>query len=345
MSFKSAVLAVLTLTATAMPAFAGEGKFSALMFGDAYWMAANHDSTLKDMNGLWIRRFFLTYDYKFDDKWSARMRTEANMPGDFKTAGTISLFMKDAYIKWQYKETHAALMGIQLAPTVATYEDVWGYRSIEKAPVELQAWASSRDAGIGLTGDFGAGKKVGYHLLVGNGNNYNAENNTRKNAQGAIHIRPRDHVILEGFAAYDDRTGAGAGGADRFTWYGLGAWQADKMRAGIQYAEQKRHYVGEDAKYRILSGFITGAVRDKLWLFGRVDRNMDPNPQGDTIAYLPFATISANTLFIGGADFVVADGVDLMPNVEIIKYDDPDVAGPPKPDTDVMARLTFQAKF
>jgi hypothetical protein len=43
-----------------MPAFAGEGKFSALMFGDAYWMAANHDSTLKDMNGLWIRRFFLT---------------------------------------------------------------------------------------------------------------------------------------------------------------------------------------------------------------------------------------------------------------------------------------------
>jgi hypothetical protein len=80
MSFKSVVLAVLTLTATAMPAFAGEGKFSALLFGDAYWMAANHDSTLEDMNGLWIRRFYLTYDQKFDDNWSARLRLEASRP-------------------------------------------------------------------------------------------------------------------------------------------------------------------------------------------------------------------------------------------------------------------------
>jgi hypothetical protein len=42
---------------------------------------------------------------------------------------------------------------------------------------------------------------------------------------------------------------------------------------------------------------------------------------------------------------MVADGVDIMPNVEITVYDDPKVAGPPKPDTDVMARLTFQGKF
>jgi hypothetical protein len=345
MSFKSAVLAVLTLAATAMPAFAGEGKFSALLFGDAYWMAANHDSTLEDMNGLWIRRFYLTYDYKFDEKWSARLRLEASQPGDFKTAGTVSAFMKDAFLKWQYKETHAALIGIQTAPTVATYEDVWGYRSIEKVPVELQGWGVSRDAGIGLQGDFGASKKLGYHVVVGNGNNVNAENNTRKKAMGAIHIRPADHLILEGYADYDDRVGAGAGGSDRVTWYGFAGWQADKMRAGVQYAHQTRKDVGEDHDFRIVSGFITGAVRDKLWLFARVDRNMDPNPQGDSIAYIPFASISANTFFIGGADFVVADGVDIMPNVEVITYDDPDVAGPPKPDTDVMARLTFQAKF
>jgi hypothetical protein len=252
--------------------------------------------------------------------------------------------MKDAYIKYT-KNTHAALLGIQLAPTVATVEDVWGYRSIEKVPVELQGFGSSRDAGIGLQGDFGAAKKVGYHIVVGNGNNYNAETNTRKKAMGAIHVRPVDHLILEGYADYDDRVGAGAGGADRVTWYGFAGWQADKLRAGFQYAQQTRKYVGEDKDYHIISGFVTGELRDKLWLFGRVDRNQDANPQGDTIAYLPFSTLSANTLFIGGADFMVTDGVDLMPNVEVIKYDDPEVAGPPKPDTDVMARLTFQAKF
>jgi hypothetical protein len=50
-----------------------------------------------------------------------------------------------------------------------------------------------------------------------------------------------------------------------------------------------------------------------------------------------------NTFFILGADFAMTEGVNLMPNVEVISYDDPDVG--PKPDTDVMARLTFQAKF
>jgi hypothetical protein len=340
MSFKSAVLAVLTLAATAVPAFAGEGKFSALLFGDAYWMAANHDSTIEDMNGLWIRRVHLTYDHKFDDAWSARLRLEAAQPGDFKTAGTISAFMKDAFIKYQHN-AHAALIGIQPSPTLATYEDVWGYRSVEKVPVELQGLGSSRDAGIGLQGDFGASKKVGYHILVGNGNNYNGEDNTRKKTMGAIHIRPTTHMILEGYADYDARVGS----ADRVTFYGFAGWQADKMRAGVQYAKQTRKEVGEDQDYRILSGFVTGALKDKLWLFGRVDRNMDPNPQGPSIAYMPFASVSANTFFIAGADFMVADGVDIMPNVEITVYDDPKVAGPPKPDTDVMARLTFQAKF
>jgi hypothetical protein len=340
MSFKSAVLAVLTLAATAVPAFAGEGKFSALLFGDAYWMAANHDSTIEDMNGLWIRRFYLTYDQKFDDVWSARMRLEAEQPGDFKTSSTVSAFMKDAWIKWQHNN-HSALIGIQPAPTLVLYEDTWGYRSIEKVPVELQGLGTSRDGGIGVQGDFGASKKIGYHVLVGNGTNANSENNTKKKVMGSVHVRPSAHLILEGYADYEDRVGSG----DRDTFYGFAGWQADKLRAGFQFAKQTRREVGEDVDLRIISGFVTGALKDKLWLFGRVDRNMDPNPQGDTIAYMPFASVSANTFFIAGADFMVADGVDIMPNVEITVYDDPKVAGPPKPDTDVMARLTFQGKF
>ncbi len=337
MSFKSAVLAVLTLAATAVPAFAGEGKFSALLFGDAYWMAANHDSTLEDMNGVWIRRFYLTYDYNFDDAWSARLRLEAQQPGDFETAGTISASMKDAYLKYT-RGTHAGLIGIQPTPTLLTYEDVWGYRAVEKVPVELQGFASSRDVGIGLQGEFGEAGKVGYHVVAGDGNSVNAETNSKKKIMGALHVRPADHLILEGYADYEDRVGSG----DRVTYFGFGGWHSDKLRAGVQYAKQTRRETGEDIDMEIVSGFFTTALRDKMWLFARVDRNMDPNPQGPGIAYLPFA-VAENTLFIGGLDFQVTDGVSLMPNVEVIKYDDPDVG--PKPDTDVMARLTFQGKF
>jgi hypothetical protein len=287
MSFKSAVLAVLTLAATAVPAFAGEGKFSALLFGDAYWMAANHDSTLEDMNGLWIRRFYLTYDQKFDDVWSGAPAPRGRAARGLHDDDHLPAFMKDAWLKWQHT-THSALIGIQPAPTVQIYEDVWGYRSIEKVPVELQGFGASRDAGLGLQGDFGEAKRVGYHLVVGNGASVGSETNTRKKAMGSIHFRPAAHLVLEGYADYDDRVNA----ADRITYYGFAGWQADHLRAGVQFAKQERREVGEDVDLRIISGFVTGALRDNLWLFGRVDRNMDPNPQGGTIAYLPFASIS-----------------------------------------------------
>ncbi len=37
-------------------------KISGLAFGDFYWIAANHDENLKDRNGFWFRRLYLTFD-------------------------------------------------------------------------------------------------------------------------------------------------------------------------------------------------------------------------------------------------------------------------------------------
>lgn len=339
MSWKRILLAAVTLAATAVPAMAGEGKFSALVFGDAYWMAANHDSTIEDMNGLWIRRVNLTWDQQFDETWSARMRLEANQPGDFSTQLTISAFIKDAWVKWQ-NNGHSALIGIQPSPTLPLYEDTWGYRSVEKVPVELQNLATSRDGGVAVAGDFGENKVLGYHLMVGNGTHVNQETNTKKKAMGSIRIRPVEHLVLEVYGDYEDRVGSG----NRVTYFGFGGYQSDGLRAGVQYAQQTRMETGEDLDLRILSGFITKSVSESVWILARVDRNMDPNPVGDLIAYMPFDPSAANTFFIGGVDFMVADGVSLIPNVEATLYDDPE-AGGEAPDTDVMVRLTFSGKF
>lgn len=336
---KRVLLAALTLAATAVPAMAGEGKFSALVFGDAYWMAANHDSTIEDMNGLWIRRVNLTYDHQFDETWSARLRLEALQPGDFSTPLTLSAFAKDAWLKWA-SDGHSALIGIQPSPTLPLYEDTWGYRCVEKVPVELQALATSRDGGIALAGDFGENKVVGYHLMVGNGTHVNQETNTKKKAMGSLRIRPVEHLVLEVYGDYEDRVDSG----NRVTYFGFAGWQSDGARAGVQYAQQTRMETGEDIDLRILSGFFTKSVTEKVWVLARVDRNMDPNPGGDSIQYMPFDPTAENTFFIAGIDFTVADGVNLIPNVEATMYDDPD--GPAEaPDSDVMVRLTFQGKF
>jgi hypothetical protein len=339
MGFKRIVLAGLVLGAAAAPAFAGEGKFSALVFGDVYWVASNHDSTIEDMNGLWIRRVNLVYDHKFDDTYSARLRLEANHAGDFQTSPTIPAFVKDAWVKWQ-KSGQAALIGVQPSATLTVYEDLWGYRSVEKVPVELQGLGTSRDGGVSAIGDFGAKKLFGYHILLANGTHVNAETNTKKKGMLSLRVRPADKFVLEAYGDYEDRVGS----ADRVTYFGFAGYQTDRLRAGAQYAQQTRNETGEDVELRILSGFLAASVSEKLWAFGRIDRNMDPNPGGASIQYIPFDPTAANTFFVGGLDFVVADGVNLMPNLEVVVYDEPE-AGGETPDTDVIARLTFQGKF
>jgi len=71
---------------------------------------------------------------------------------------------------------------------------------------------------------------------------------------------------------------------------------------------------------------------------------MDANPGGASIQYMPFDPTAANTFFIAGADFKVAEGASLIPNIECTVYDEPDGGGP-KPDTDLMVRLTFAGAF
>jgi hypothetical protein len=337
---KRLLLAAFTLAATAAPALAGEGKFSALVFGDYYWMAANHDSTIEDMNGLWIRRVNLSWDQEFDDTWSGRIRLEANQPGDFTTPLTISAFIKDAWVK-ATKNGHAAIIGISTSPSISLTEEVWGYRALEKVPFELQNLVTSRDGGLALQGDFGENKVVGYHVMVGNGTHVNQETNTKKKAMGSLRIRPVEHIVLEAYGDYEDRVGSG----NRVTYFGFAGYQADNLRAGVQYGQQTRMETGEDIDLRILSGFVAAGVSEKMWLVGRVDRNMDPNPGGAAIAYMPFSPLAANTFFLAGVDFRVAEGASIMPNVEGTIYDDPDDSSLEKPDSDLMVRLTFQGKF
>ena len=65
---------------------------------------------------------------------------------------------------------------------------------------------------------------------------------------------------------------------------------------------------------------------------------MDPNPEGASIAYLPFEATAKATLFMAGLDFRPLENVRIMPNIQAITYDE--VAGE-KPGTDLMPRLTF----
>ena len=76
----------------------------------------------------------------------------------------------------------------------------------------------------------------------------------------------------------------------------------------------------------------------KVEWFARFDRMFDPNPDGAKIAYIPFDPDARSNFFLSGLAFSPHENVQIIPNIEIVSYDD--VGGNPV-DTDVIPRVTF----
>ena len=161
------LLAVTGLLANANGA-AADGTLSGIAFGDYYWFAANHDAATEDQNGLWMRRVYLTYDMNKSDNVSLRFRLESGSPG-VDGAGKMEPFVKDAYLKWTPGGgPRTWYIGLSGAPTFTGVEKAWGYRHVEKTPVDLYKLGSTRDFGVGVKQKLS--EKLDGHLMIGNGN-------------------------------------------------------------------------------------------------------------------------------------------------------------------------------
>ncbi|RMH83137.1 MAG: hypothetical protein D6681_16995 [Calditrichaeota bacterium] len=339
---KRVMLLWITLMVLASALLADEKpkeKFSGYMFGDFYWVAANHIKEIENQNGFWLRRIYFTYDRSIAEAFSVRLRLEMNSPGDFTTSSKLSPSVKDAYLKWKSGKTQV-ILGISPTPTWEVVEKVWGYRSVEKTPLDLQKMGGSRDFGVAVKGSLDSEGKVKYHLMLANGSGTKSETNKGKKALLSLGLYPSKNVIVEAYADWNDLPGDN----DVFTFQGFLALKGEKGRIGVQFAQQT-HKVedGEDVDLRVGSVFAVVQASDKVALFGRVDRMFEPNPAGPKISYIPFDGSAKSTFLVGGLDFTPEKTVHLMPNVEVVLYDE--VASGVKPDTDVIPRFTFYYIF
>lgn len=307
-------------------------KISGLMFGDYYWVAADHREALEDQNGFWFRRIYLTYDQKFSDAFSMRLRLEMNSPGDFSTSQRLTPYVKDAWVKWT-KGTHAVLFGMAPTPSFEFVESVWGYRSVEKTPLDLQRWDSSRDMGILAQGALGS--RTRYSVQVGNGSGVNGETDRAKAVRGAVRRELVKGLTVEGYADLQDRPGV----ARWSTWQVFGAFVRPSGRVGAHVTQQRRRSAsGTDVTLDLLSVFGARRLRERLWVYGRADHNFDPVPDGERIEYLPMSEVATNTLWIGGVDVELDRHVFFQPHVQVVDYGAPNNGAPI--GTDVIVKAT-----
>ena len=72
---------------------------------------------------------------------------------------------------------------------------------------------------------------------------------------------------------------------------------------------------------------------------GRLDRNFDPVPNGETIDYMPFAETAPALFGYAGVDVTLAKTVHLIPNLEWTTYgQSPDGT---TPASDLVPRVTL----
>jgi hypothetical protein len=296
-------------------------------FMDAYWMTSNHDPEIEGSTGFWLRRLYLTFDKTFTDTLSVRVGFEANSPGDFTATTSLNPYVKDAWLRWKHSEKLELFAGISTTPAWPTVEKIWGYRAVERTPVDLQRLATARDFGVAAMGQLG---RVRYHVQAGNGSSLGSETNTGKKVSGSVQIPLTNAIAVEVYADHDDREGDDDRSLGQvFAWL-----QREKYRTGVFYAHQAR----EDGNLDVASIFGVVAVANRVSLLARVDRIFDPNPEGDRIAYLPFDPTTESTLFIAGVDWAVHKNVSVIPNVTVIHYDN-------GVTQDVLPKLTLSLKY
>lgn len=316
-------------------------KFSGLVFGDYYYVADHHDSKWESQQGFWLRRAYFTFDYTFTPKITTRFRLEANSNGKL-AGGSLTPYVKDAYLKWTFTGRQALTLGIQSTLSFDFIEGVWGLRHIEKTPLDLYKWDSSRDFGVTLAGPMNEANTLQYAVQFGNESGSNAEVDKFKAVRFAARYVTNPGFTVEGYFSQFAR----ANDADWTTAQIFAGYRMKKARFGLQYSHQARQAASNTTNADVtqdLTSFF--AVFDpkpkKLSAFLRVDFYNDPCTLCATIDYLPIDASAKFTTTLAGIEYSIHPNVRFSPNVEWVTYGTPAKAGVATPADDVVMRATF----
>lgn len=321
------------------------GEIKGHMIAEYYENLRHHTGSqdvggFQGRHGFWFRRIYLTYNNTMSEFLKMRLRVEMNSPGDFLTSSVLNPFVKDAYLSFNLGSGLHLVAGIQAPPSFANEEDIWGYRAVEKTPLDLYKWTSSRDFGISLKG----GRSFLYHIMFANGSSYKSETNSGKKVLGSLGYRFGGWFV-EAVAQYE----RAKTGDDDLILKGFGAYSSDWGRVGavVAYRDYRKEGAETSLAYNIFSVFAVIKAGKKIEFIGRFDRNFGNGYRtafrGEKIAYVPFANNAEFGFAIAGLSYQVCRNVWLIPNVKCAIYDESDLGE--KPDSDFYGNLTLWFKF
>jgi hypothetical protein len=304
-----------------------------LAFGDLYHVPSHHLDEGDGATGLVLRRGYLTFDADLSKKWFGRLRFEVNQSGEFETYD-FEIDFKDLYAGRNFGR-HLVRFGLSPTPTFDLIEDLWGLRYLARTPMDLQG-EPSRDTGVYAKGPLNSSGTLGYRTMLGAGVEFGAESGNSAKFMGAITWKPSPRWVLDLYLDSEKLPGP----KDRGTIQVFAGYKSDRTRWGFQYSNQDRE---ADPPLELASTFVVQRLKQKTSLVARVDRIMEPSPEGNNISYIPFDPTARATFFIGGVEIRATPHLTITPNTIVTVYDENEQGI--TPTTDWHLRLTFFLDF
>ncbi len=321
-------------------------KFSGLMFGDYFYNAASHDTTLRDLNGFQMRRIYITTDYTISDNFISRFRMEADQsPASNTAGGKIGVMVKDAWLSWKNIFTGSDLIfGLSPTPAFDVSEGAWGHRYLEKTIMDLNGVVPSRDLGIDLKGSFAQGGTVKYWLKIGNNSGNAPEVNKYKRFYGSLEFDPSPNLLITiygDYASYPQKLDPSENKLKNNSAFVGAAFLSYKQKGsfglgaeGYLKSQQNNVLNSNGTSLASQSGFGVSLwayvnFSETVQLVGRFD-TADPNTDAEN---------DGRSLILAGLEFDPVKNVSITPNVEVFTYQQSGI------DSDVTPRVTFFWQF
>jgi hypothetical protein len=322
-------------------------QVSGYFFGDAYGFISHQNPEVTGQTGVWFRRVYLNFEKKWDP-FTFLLRFELNSPDSaisyargVTPAGSDSLrpYLKNLALSYNFSQSQNLSLGIIPTPTWNRIEKEWGYRPVEKTPLDLAKWGSAVETGLSLAGTF-LEKALSYHLLGGNGNGLRSESDKGKVVMLSLASEPIEGLLLEVYGDYNDKPDIKN---DSFTLQGFAQYKTDPFRVGVQYDFVRVIGTPGNATRVRLASLYAVFSGESVSFYLRGDRFFDPNPKAKDIEYIRLDPKARYTLLLAGLDLPVAKNISVLPNIEGVIYDKPEKGEKPKPVS--IARLTLFVRF
>ncbi len=234
-----------------------------------------------------VKRFYVSFDYKYDDVWSA------NFTSDIGDKGTkrYDLFVKKAYIQAKLSDAAAFRFGSADLPWIPFVEGLYGYRYVENVLTDRVGFGTSADWGVHFLGKSGV---VSYAAGIVNGRGYSDPTRTKQpDVTARVSFQPVENLTV-GVGAYSGKLGQDtevSPAEHTASRYDLAVAYTGPFRVGGEYfsADNWKNVttVAKDSADGF-SGWFAVPVGEKVEIFGRYDSaktSKDLNPDLEDTYY------------------------------------------------------------